>query len=243
MIDSKVLKMYSNVYYNPNGDSFNLWYPVSDQTDGLTTLKFPCHSSTVGALVGRSWNRVKKLQKEFETRFDGFTIDVSHDRDVFSIVMPNICEGIEFITNGFGEEISIANNGIYVRPEFVARIIGTCGHNLRDIESGTGCKCTIWHEDNYFWVRFPSDVPLRTRQKAMFFINVRINQYADYMEDRLLESVAPSEVSVTDSEVSVAPSEVSMTDSEVSVAPSEVSMTDSEVSVAPSEVSIDGHVC
>ena len=155
--------MYSNAFYNL------LEVPISCQqvpipvSQGLVTLKFPSHTGTVGALVGTRWSRVKKLSSDFREAFPGFDIDVSHDGHCFNVVMANFSDGVAFVTNTFGEEISLANHGIEIRPQFVGRMIGKGGHNLRDIEAGTGTQCTLYHEDRLFGLRFPCDTPIEDR--------------------------------------------------------------------------------
>ena len=196
--------------------------PIPD-IQGLVTLKFPCHSATVGALVGTRWSRVKKLSADFRDAFPGFDIDVSHDGDSFNVVMANLSDGVAFVTNTFGEEISLANHGIEIRPQFVGRMIGKGGHNLRDIEAGTGTQCTLYHEDGLFWLRFPCDTPVEARKKAMEYAKDRIFEYADYLENRLVDSA--SEVSYS----TAAPSEASEATYSTAAA-SEVSVPASEAS-------------
>ena len=215
--------MYSNAFYQL------MEVPIACQPvpipvrQGLVTLKFPCHSATVGALVGTRWARVKKLSSDFRDAFPGFDIDVSHDGDSFNVVMANFSDGVAFVTNTFGEEISLANHGIEIRPQFVGRMIGKGGHNLRDIEAGTGTQCTLYHEDGFFWLRFPCDTPIEARKKAMEYAKDRIFEYADYLENRLVDSA--SEVSYS----TAAPSEASLATDSTAVA-SEVSVSASEAS-------------
>ena len=193
-------------------DSQRLSYKVPDYVEREWTtvvLKFPCNPSVIGAIVGRKWSRVKKLSEEFESRFPGFKIDVTHDGIAFNIMMANFSDGVAFVTNTFGEEISLANYGIPIHPQFVGRMIGKGGRNLRDIEAGTGCQCTIYH-DNMFWVRFTCDTPVIDRKNAISYIEERMFDYADYLEDRLFDNASDiSDASTTLSEVSITASEAS----------------------------------
>tara|TARA_B100000780_G_scaffold273385_1_gene236906 strand:+ start:347 stop:1081 length:735 start_codon:yes stop_codon:yes gene_type:complete len=175
--------------------------------EGLVTLKFPCHKTTVGTLVGTRWSRVKQLSIDFRAAFSGFDIDVSHDGNCFNVVMANFSDGVMFVTNTFGEEISLANHGIEIRSQFVGRMIGKGGHNLRDIEAGAGTKCTIYHEDGLFWMRFPCDTPVEARREALEYTKGRIFDYADFLEDRLVDSWASETSSETASEASETSSE------------------------------------
>lgn len=216
-LTSKTPQMYSNAFYNL------LEVPISCQqvpipvSQGLVTLKFPSHPGTVGALVGMRWSRVKKLSSDFREAFPGFDIDVSHDGHCFNVVMANFSDGIAFVTNTFGEEISLANHGIEIRPQFVGRMIGKGGHNLRDIEAGTGTQCTLYHEDGLFWLRFPCDTPIEDRRKAMEYTKDRIFEYSDYLEERLTDTASESSHSTSSSyEASVAYSEASAAYSEAS---------------------------
>lgn len=209
--------MYSNAFYNL------LEVPISCQqvpipvSQGLVTLKFPSHPGTVGALVGTRWSRVKKLSSDFREAFPGFDIDVSHDGHCFNVVMANFSDGVAFVTNTFGEEISLANHGIEIRPQFVGRMIGKGGHNLRDIEAGTGTQCTLYHEDGLFWLRFPCETSLEARRKALEYAKSRIFDYADYLEDRLTDAASEASYSTyATSEGSFAPSEASVAYSEAS---------------------------
>lgn len=188
--------------------------PVKMTSDGIETLRFECDPSTVGALVGKRWVRVKNLASKFQLRFPGFDIDVSHDGEAFSVVLPAIDDAFAFIHETFGEEIAIANHGIPVRSEFVGRIIGHGGHNLRALESGVGaidgcagCRCTVYHDDERFWVRFPSSTPVEQRKIALAYIEARIFEHADYLEEKLTD--AYSTVSDTSSVCSSAFSESS----------------------------------
>lgn len=216
-LTSKTPQMYSNAFYNL------LEVPISCQqvpipvSQGLVTLKFPSHPGTVGALVGTRWSRVKKLSSDFREAFPGFDIDVSHDGHCFNVVMANFSDGVAFVTNTFGEEISLANHGIEIRPQFVGRMIGKGGHNLRDIEAGTGTQCTLYHEDGLFWLRFPCETSLEARRKALEYAKSRIFDYADYLEDRLTDAASEASYSTyATSEGSFAPSEASVAYSEAS---------------------------
>ena len=166
---------------------------------GLTTLTFPCHGAVVGALVGRGWDRVKILKKQFEEQFPGFTFDVTHRDAAFYVIMPAINDAVAFISESFGEEISIANYGMNVHEQYVGRIIGSGGHNLRTIEAGVsavngceGCKCTSYHEDGAFYVRFPSTTPVGERKLALEYIETRIFEHANYLEEKLMDAFSTS---------------------------------------------------
>jgi len=216
--------MYSNAFYQLIGDHNGLRQAPVPAQQGLVTLKFPCCTGTVGALVGTRWSRVKKLSSDFRDAFPGFDIDVSHDGNCFNVIMANFSDGVAFVTNTFGEEISLANHGIAIRPQFVGRMIGKGGHNLRDIEAGTGTQCTLYHEDGHFWLRFPCDTSLEARRKALEYVKTRIFDYADYLEDRLTDTASEASYSTAaTSEASFAPSEASVAYSEASVAYSEAS--------------------
>lgn len=195
--------MYSNY---PRATGVATGHPVRPY---LVTLKFPCHCGTVGAIVGTRWSRVKQLSTDFRDAFQGFDIDVSHDGSCFNVVMANFSDGVVFVTNTFGEEISLANHGIEIRPQFVGRMIGKGGHNLRGIEAGTGTSCTLYHEDGLFWLRFPCDTSLAVRRKAHEYVKGRIFDYAGFLEDRLIDSASESS-SEADSETTA--SEVSDSD-------------------------------
>ena len=191
------------MYYNTFGQLVDSHIGFQQAvTQSLVTLKFPCHSSTVGALVGTRWSRVKNLSTEFRAIFPGFDIDVSHDGDSFNVVMANFSDGVAFVNNTFGEEIFLANHGIKIRPQFVGRMIGKDGHNLRDIEAGAGTLCTLYHEDGLFWLRFPCDTPVEVRHKALEYVKGRIFEYADFLEDRLVDSTSEIWSSSTPSEAS-----------------------------------------
>jgi len=171
----------------------------------------------VGALVGTRWSRVKKLSTDFQETFPGFAIDVSHDGDAFNVVMANFSDGVAFVTNTIGEEISLANHGIEIRPQFVGRMIGKGGHNLRDIEAGTGTQCMIYHEDGLFWLRFPCDTPVEARRNAMEYAKIRIFEYSDSLEERLTDTASEASYSTASSyEASIPPSEASVAYSEAS---------------------------
>jgi hypothetical protein len=215
--------MYFNAFYQYTDDQ-RPTYKAPERT--TVVLKFPCNPSVIGALVGRKWSRVKQLSEDFTSRFPGFTIDVTHDGIAFNVMMANFSDGVAFVTNTFGEEISLANHGIYIHPQFVGRMIGKGGHNLRDIEAGAGCKCTIYH-DNVFWVRFTCDTPVSDRQNAIDYIEERMFDYANYLEDRLVDIDTESVDADTGSEAW----STSGSDSEVSTTASEES----------TEYSVDNH--
>lgn len=206
----RTLRMYSSTPYSLCGDYQDVGAHYAAQQASvvveprIATLNFQCHSSVVGTLVGRKWSRVKKLSSDFESHFPGFKIDVTHDGVAFNIVMANFSAGIAFVTNTFGAEISLANQGINIRPQFVGRIIGTGGHNLRDIEAGAGTPCTIYH-DSLFWVHFPCDTPVTERRNAFAYIKERMIEYTDYLEDRLGDTASET----SHSDVSVAASDIS----------------------------------
>ncbi len=209
--------MYSNTFYQFVDGPYEHQQPPVPTRQSLTTLKFPCHSGTVGALVGTCWSRVKKLSADFREAFPGFDIDVSHDGNAFNVVMANFSDGVAFVTNTIGEEISLANHGIQIRPQFVGRMIGKGGHNLRDIEAGTGTQCMIYHEDGLFWLRFPCDTPVEARRNAMEYAKNRIFEYSDYLEERLTDTASEASYSSTSSyEASIPPSEASVACSEAS---------------------------
>jgi hypothetical protein len=214
--------MYSNAFYQLIGDQNGLRQAPVPAQQGLVTLKFPCCTGTVGALVGTRWSRVKKLSSDFRDAFPGFDIDVSHDGNCFNVIMANFSDGVAFVTNTFGEEISLANHGIAIRPQFVGRMIGKGGHNLRDIEAGAGTQCTLYHEDGHFWLRFPCETSLEARRKALEYTESRIFDYTDYLEDRLTDTASETSYSTdATSEASFVPSEASV--SEAFVAYSEAS--------------------
>lgn len=214
--------MNANQFFTLADMPYGLFSIPEAQKFGLATLRFPCDPEVVGALVGKKWIRVKNLASEFQLAFPGFDIDVSYDGETFSVIVPNFDAGITFINESFGEEIAIANCGMEVRPEFVGRIIGAGGHNLRTIEDCIqqleeckGCQCTVYHEDGRFWLRFPPLTPVEHRQVAMEFAKTRIYEHAEYLEDRLTDcDITSSECSSMDS---VTTSEAtSMTSSEYS---------------------------
>jgi len=210
--------MYSNTFYQFVDGPYEHQQPPVPTRQSLTTLKFPCHPDTVGALVGTRWSRVKKLSADFREAFPGFDIDVSHDGNAFNVVMANFSDGVAFVTNTIGEEISLANHGIEIRPQFVGRMIGKGGHNLRDIETGTGTHCTLYHEDGFFWIRFPCDTPVETRRNAMEYVENRMFEYSDYLEEKLVDTASEASSSPDSSyEASIPPSEASSSPSEASI--------------------------
>lgn len=189
--------MFSNSFGALRGNTFVPQYASENNAFGLMTLTFACDDSVVGALVGRKWTRVKNMSYAFRLEFPGFDIDVSHRDGVFSAIIPMIDGAEAFVVNTFGEEIAVANHGIYVRSEFVGRIIGSGGHNLRAIEAGVtvldgchDCKCTVYYEHEHFYVRFPWDTPVSQRKDAVEYIKARIYEYADYLEERLSDAAS-----------------------------------------------------
>lgn len=166
---------------------------ASHKSHILATLHFPCASNLVPHLVGPKWSRVKSLARAFQLAFPGCDIDITYVGHGFHAIIPNTEKAANFVERSFGEEVAIANHSMFVRPEFVGRLIGSHGHNLRSIEASVaalvqGCKCTIYYEDGGFRVRFPFDTPVEKRQLALQCVETRIYDHADYLEDRLFDS-------------------------------------------------------
>jgi len=212
--------MNANTFYTLADAPYGAFGVCEAPQSGLTTLKISCDSAVVGALVGRKWSRVQALSSDFREAFPGYDIDVSYDGECFSVLVPNMDAAIAYVADSFGDEVAIANHGIEVRPEFVGRLIGRGGHNLRTIaaciaqlDECKGCKCTVYHEDDRFWIRFPPSTPVEQRKVALEFVETRLYEHADYLEEQLTEadtsaSEASSVWSSTSSEApSVASSE------------------------------------
>lgn len=206
--------MFANPFSALVEGTFVPQYVSESTVGGLMTVTFACDDSVVGALVGRKWTRVKNLASAFRLKFPGFDIDVSHREGVFSVIIPAIDGAEAFVVDTFGEEIAVAHDGMYVRPEFVGRIIGSGGHNIRAIEAGVtavdgchDCRCTVYYEREHFYVRFPSNTPIRQRKDAVEYIKARIYEYADYLEERLSDTA--STISDASSQYSTAFSECS----------------------------------
>lgn len=228
--------MDANAFYTLADMPYDVLGARQPRPVGLTTLKFPCDAAVVGALVGRKWSRVKGLSSDFRVAFPGYDIDVTYDGECFTVLVPNMEGATAFIEDSFGEEVAIANHGIEVRPEFVGRLIGRGGHNLRTIaaciaqlDECKGCASTVYHEDGRFWIRFSPSTPVQQRKVALEFVETRLYEHADYLEEQLTEpDTATSETS----------SGWSSTSSE---AQSVASSTSSEAqSVASSEFTDDG---
>ena len=180
-------------------------YACADDTYGpihasqiLTTRQFRCASYLVGSVVGFKWCHVKALSRAFQLAFLGRDIDITHDGYAFRVIMPNLDEAVAFVERAFGERVAVANHGMYVRPEFVGRLIGASGHNLRSIEASVaalvqGCQCTVYYKDDHFRVRFAPDTPMAQRRLALEYIETRIYGHADYLEERLTDSDTSSQ--------------------------------------------------
>ena len=189
------------------------------KNQGMTTLEFPSYSGVVGHLVGKNWTRIDELRREFQSAFPGFDLSVKYDENTFTVHLPAIPEAVAFVNASFGVEVALANEPIKTDSGFIGAVIGKGGSGLRTIEDGAPTKCTIYYEDDAFYVRFAHYVSTEARVRCMSYVKMKIYGRAGWLEARLDDY---SEVASTVSTTAVSEmSELSDLFSEMSPTPSE----------------------
>lgn len=159
----------------------------------MTEIVFPCYPGVVGQLAGRDWVYIKTLCKDYRNMFDARNISITYDGALFRVHISSYAPGIEFIANEFGQRVAMANVGVMAQP--AGAIIGRRGWWLRKTESEQDVKCTIYHENGLFFVKFPWNVSTADRIVAMDDIRRKLSGRARFFQKTFSESESESTIS------------------------------------------------
>jgi len=199
-------------------------------TAGLVTLTFDCWKGVVGNIVGKSWGHVNVLRQRFQETFPGLDFEAKYNGEQFEVTVVALPLAIAYINNTLGAEIAMANEGIQTDPEFVGAVIGKRGAGLRRIERGAPAPCTVYHEEDAFYVKFPADTEISVRVSCMQYVRSAILKRSGWLSERLSETSSSASFSTasTISESIPATSEAGSDISELSALFSDMSPTPSE---------------
>jgi hypothetical protein len=176
---------------------------------GLVTLEFPSYQGVVGDLVGPNWGRVNKLNKDFQKTFTGFDLSVEYDGEAFTITLAAVQSHIAFVNSTFGVEIRLANEAIHTDPNFAGAVIGKGGKGLRKIEAKAPAKCTVYHDEGAFYVKFPYNTPTTARVTCMEHVKQNVYGRAAWLEERLSDASSSDAESVETNDARSMSSDVS----------------------------------
>ena len=166
-----------------------------DSTAGLVTLSFECWKGVVGNIVGKSWGHVNVLRQRFQEAFPGLDFEAKYNGEQFEVTVVALPHAIAYINNTLGAEIAMANEGIQTDPEFVGAVIGKRGAGLRRIERAAPASCTVYHEEDAFYVKFPADTEISVRVSCMQYVRSAILKRSGWLSERLSETSSASETS------------------------------------------------
>ena len=167
--------------------------------ESLMEILFPCYTGVVGQLAGRNWQYMKDFCVQFREQFEGKNISITYDGCFFRVHVSPYQDCVHFIHEELGRRIAIANQGIIAEP--VGAIIGKKGWWLRKTEASQKIKCTIYHEDGCFFVKFPWNVSTVDRIEAMDDIRRKIVGRAKFLNKTFSESDSNSTVSSLDGDI------------------------------------------
>lgn len=179
-------------YYDPYSAGY-VYTGTTYSTESMIELYFPSHSNVVGHIIGRDSAYLKQLVEEYSRHFGGRVISVTYDGSNFRVHLDNFQPGITFVLLDFARRVSLANEGIYAQP--AGAIIGKGGWWLRKASESQSEKCTIYHEDGLFFVRFPWNVRATERVRVMDRIRRQIMGRAAYFQKSFQDTDSQSSAS------------------------------------------------
>ncbi len=156
----------------------------------MVEMFFPCFSGVVGQLIGAKGKYLEELRTEYRKRFEGRRMSVTYDGMNFRVHLEPHEEGMAFVALEFGRRVALANEGIIAEP--AGAIIGKKGwwlkHLTKQVYETTGNKCTVYHEDGAFFVKFPWNVESDKRVEVMDIVRRKLVGRSTYLTKTFSES-------------------------------------------------------